>query len=257
MAQTPTDPKALATALANKARRAASVGPEAEPEELLDYLAGRLAPEAEERVRRHLVASPDTARALLELAELEGVKQRAATADATAPANLAARAGWRDLQARLRPADRRRRGWLTPSLAAAAAALLVTTVGLGLRLRDLQRAEDRPVANLADLELGAATRAGAEPTAKLPPGAPLRLVLRPSEDCDDYEAVLSGPARGESRRVSGLTRDPLGLVTVLLRPAPGRYTLQLRGCDPRRLLAEHDFVVAREPPPNGPRSPDR
>jgi hypothetical protein len=253
----PTDPEALVAALADAARRADAAAPEPEPEELLDYLAGRLAPEAEERVRRHLVASPDAARALLELAELEGAKERAATADRTAPADLVARAGWRDLQTRLRPAAGSRRGWLTPSLAAAAAALLVTTVGLGLRLRDLQRTRDLPVANLTDLELGAATRAGAEPTATLPPGAPLRLVLQPFAVCDDYEAVLSGPAPGEGETVRGLRRDPLGLVTVLLRPEPGSYALQLRGCEPRRLLEEHDFVVAREPPPTEPRSPDR
>ena len=64
-----TDREALISALAEQARSDAPAGPDPEPEELLDYLAGRLAPEDEQRVARQLVASPAAARTLLDLAE--------------------------------------------------------------------------------------------------------------------------------------------------------------------------------------------
>ena len=259
MNRLPTDPEALVATLAEEARRDAGEGPMPEPEELLDYLAGRLAPEAEQRVRRRLVASPDAARALLEVAELERAKGEAATAataDHAAPADLAVHAGWRDLKARLRPAPGRRR-WLTPVLAAAAAALLVTSVGLGVRVHDLQRERDQPIANLASLELAADTRAGSVPSIELNHGAPLRLVMRPYDACQEYEAVLSSPEPGDRLTIPGLEQDELGLVTPLVRLEPGAYDLELFGCEPRRQLKKHRFQVTWKSPPREAPSGDR
>nr|MDP9122821.1 hypothetical protein [Acidobacteriota bacterium] len=60
-----TDSAALVAALAERSRGGApSAAPE--PEELLDYLAGRLSPEDEERIGRQLAADPEAARALLD-----------------------------------------------------------------------------------------------------------------------------------------------------------------------------------------------
>src|SRR5215210_2273325 len=141
-----TDREALIAALAAQARSGAPAGLDLEPEELLDYLAGRLPPEDEQRVARQLAADPDTARALLDLADLEA-------AGATAgerPVELAARAGWRDLQAQLpnaAPGPRRPPAWLP----AVAASLLVATLGLGSWVWRLQEELDHPIANLVSL----------------------------------------------------------------------------------------------------------
>src|SRR4051794_23131156 len=95
MTRPPTDREALIAALAEEARSGAAGEPE--PEELLEFLAGRLPPEDERRVERQLAASPEAARALLDLQDLEA----AGAAAGTQPTELAVRAGWRDLQGRL------------------------------------------------------------------------------------------------------------------------------------------------------------
>src|SRR3954449_10673258 len=95
MTRPPTDREALIAALAEEAR--SGVTGEPEPEELLEFLAGRLPPEDERRVERQLAASPEAARALLDLQDLEA----AGAAAGTQPTDLAVRAGWRDLQGRL------------------------------------------------------------------------------------------------------------------------------------------------------------
>src|SRR3954465_13370454 len=107
-----TDAEALIAALAEQARSAAGETLDPEPEELLDYLAGALTPEDEERLGRQLAASPEATRALLDLAELEA----AGAAAGEGPADLAARAGWRALETRLPtapPQSRRPPVWLS------------------------------------------------------------------------------------------------------------------------------------------------
>ncbi len=237
-----TDHEALIAALAEQARSGASAEPEPEPEELLDYLEGRLAPEDEQRIARRLAADPAAAQALLDLAELEAA---GAAAAGDRPAELATRAGWRDLQSRLpgaAPRTRRPPAWLS----AIAAALLVTTVGLGSWVFQLQGELHRPVANLQSLELASGSRAGNDPVVELPLGAPLRLVLDPAERCPGYAAELEGPQPGDRQTVEGLKRSEGGQVTVLLRRIePGSYRLLLTGCEPRRELEEHRFRIAR------------
>jgi hypothetical protein len=234
-----TDRDALIAALAEQARSDAPERPTPEPEELLDYLAGRLQPEDEQRIARQLVADPDAARALLDLADLEA-------AGATAgerPVELAARAGWRDLQAQLPdavPRPRRPPAWLP----AIAASLLVTTAGLGSWVWRLQGVLDHPIANLVSLELPSGSRAAREQVAVVPPGEPLRLVLAPAARCPSYAVAVEGP--GEERQtIEGLERDKGGLVTLLLPVEPGLYELRLTGCAPRRTLEEHRFRITR------------
>jgi len=240
----PGDLEALIAALAEEVRSGAPAdpGPEPEPEELLDYLEGRLPPEDEERLARRLVADPEAARALLDLADLEA-------AGATAgerPADLAARAGWRDFQARLPDAAPRPRRPRPPAwLSAVAAALLVATVGLGSWVVQLRGKLDRPVANLQSLELPSGSRAGTERTVELAPGEPLRLVLDPVERCPGYAAEMEGPRSGDRQTIEDLERSEGGQVTVLLRRVePGSYRLLLTGCEPRRELEEHRFRIA-------------
>lgn len=232
-----TDPEALIAALAESSRDGAPAG-EPEPEELLDYLEGRLSPADEERVARQLTASPEAARALLDLADLEA----AGAAAGTQPAELAARAGWRDLERRLPAAAPRRRPptWLSTL----AAVLLVSTVSLGGRLWKIAGERSRPVANVKSLELSppGSRRATTEPAAALPPGAPLVLVLDPAVNCPSYEATITGPGDHGRQTAPGLEQDARGRLTFLWQPPrPGDYTLRLTGCG--RELEEDSFRI--------------
>jgi hypothetical protein len=233
-----TDREALIAALAEEARRAAPESPDPEPEELLDYLDGRLASEDEERLGRRLAASPEAARALLDLAELEEATRQAGTG----PADLAARAGWRDLQSRLpesAPRSRHPPAWLS----AIAAALLIATLGLSAWVWRLQGALRQPVANVPSLELISDGR-GTEPVVHLTPGQQLLLELAPADLCPRYRAEVSGP---EGRRViDGSQRDKAGRLTFLLPVEQGSYTLRLTGCEPRRELEEHRFRITAD-----------
>lgn len=260
----PTDAEALIAVLAEEARRGArdagvaDDAPEPEPEELLDFLVGRLPADAERRFERRLVADPAAARALLDVADLADAEAGAATA----PTDLAARGAWRDFQARLAasspaaavsagrraaaapagPAAQRRS---PPWLAVAAGLLLATSFGLGGWVWVLDRERGRPIGNLATLELAAGTRAGAEPTVEVAAGAPLLLILAPAERCPRYDAELAGP-EGRGPWSVELVRDELGNLTLQFLPAgPGPYALRLSGCEPRRRLEEHGFRIVR------------
>src|SRR3954451_4944549 len=120
MTRPPTDREALIAALAEEARNGAAGEPE--PEELLEFLAGRLSPEDEGRVERQLAASPEAARALLDLQDLEADGDAAGT-QAT---DLAVRGGGGDLQGRLPSAVPWHRR-LPPVLSTIAATLLLST----------------------------------------------------------------------------------------------------------------------------------
>ncbi|HKH47216.1 MAG TPA: hypothetical protein VKM72_21380 [Thermoanaerobaculia bacterium] len=240
MTRPPTDPEALIAALAEQARSDASGTPEPEPEELLDYLAGRLAPEDEERIARRLAADPAAARALLDLAELDAAGAEAGVR----PTEIAAVASWRDLRDRLPDAAPQPRR-LPPVLSAIAASLLLATLGLGSWGWRLEKKLHSPVANLPSLELPSGGRAGGERIVVLAPGAPLRLVLSPAERCPSYTAEVEGPRSRDRQTIEGLERDELGRLTVLLRLEPGSYGLRLLGCEPRQVLEEHGFRVTR------------
>ena len=232
-----TDREALIAALAEEARNAGGEPPE--PEELLAYLEGRLSPEEEQRLDRHLVASPDAARALLDLADFEAAEAAAGSQ----PADVAVHAGWRDFERNLRGASPRPRrwSWLLPGIAAA---WLVTAVGLGSWVSKLQGELRRPIANAPTLELLPSSRAGEEETIGIPAGAPLLLVLDPGESCPGYEAEVEGPGPGDLQTIPGLKTDKGGYLTLMLqRPEPGPYRLRLYGCEPRRELEEHRFRI--------------
>ncbi len=175
-----TDPEALIAALAAVAEAAWDGAPsgEPEPEELLDYLEGRLPPADEARVARQLAASPEAARALLDLADLEA----AGAAAGTQPAELAARAGWRDLERRLPAA--------APRPAPAAVALhprrRAAGVHLGLERQGVQglggaEPSGRQPRRASSWPLVAARPA--EQAVPLSSGAPLVLALDPAVHC--------------------------------------------------------------------------
>lgn len=248
----PSDLAALAEVLAERAREHAGPGGDPEPEELLDYLEGRLSPEAEEEVGRRLLASPDASRDLLDLSELA----RAGGEDD--PADFAARSGWRDFQRRLGGeapgataggADVRRPRRALVALASLAAGLFVAALGLSFQLWRLERT-DRPespvlVANVRTLELEEGLRSDRVPAVEVEPGEPFQGVLFPPEPCPAYRVEIAGPGEGEPLRRGGLEVDELGRLAFLLRGEPGRYTLRLFGCEPERELSSYGFEIAR------------
>lgn len=263
----PTDLEALTEVLAERARE--SAGPEPEAGELLDYLEGRLTPEAEEAMQRRLVASPEASRKLLDLADLAeagaAAEGRATGELGDEPADLAVHAAWRDLQGRLpsgetggsRPG---RAGRPQPWLAALAAALFVAVLGLGFQVWRLGDGggpgEGAVLASVETLELFEGVRSGEAATVELEPDEPLHLVLAPAERCPSYRAELAGPEPGERRRVE-LERNEYGQVSLLLlRAAPGRYTLRVPGCDPGHEVSTYGFEIVRPgevtPGVNGP-----
>ena len=228
MTRPPTDREALIAALTEEARAGAGNAGQPEPEELLDFLAGRLDPEEEERISRWVAASPEASRALLDLADFEAAGEQ--------PREVGTAAAWRDFERRLPGPPRPRRLWtLLPSIAAAA--LLVCTLGL---YRHFQEELRRPLPNPLTAEL--ATVRAAEPSFALSPGQPLRPLLHPAPICPVYKVEIDEP---EGRKtVEGLTRDSLGNVSLVLpRPAPGTYTLRLYGCVPERKIEEQRFRV--------------
>jgi hypothetical protein len=241
MTQPPTDREALIAALAAETRLTGT-DEEPEPEKILDFLAGRLEPDEEESLSRHLLAHPEASRALLDLAELEAAGAEAGKR----PADLAALAGWRDLERRLpSPATSRFRQFFQPRMlqpAALAAALLVSTIGLGTWVWRLQGELNRPVANLPSVELSA-TREETEPAVMLPPGAPLHLVISPVVRCPGYKAILEGPKPGDQIPVRGLVPDARGLLNPQLRLNPGSYGLKLYGCEPQQEAGNYRFTV--------------
>ena len=235
MTRPPTDREALIAALAEEARN--GVTGEPEPEELLGFLAGRLPPEDERRVDRQLAASPEAARALLDLQDLEA----AGAAAGTQPTDLAVRAGWRDLQGRL-PASVPRYRRLPPVLSTIAATLFLSTASLVGYVVSLLEELNQPIANVLSVTLVSAPRAAGEEKVMLPAGAPLHLVFRPAETCARYDAEVERP---ESRQtVSGLKPNDQGnLVLELRRVEPGSYGLRLFGCEPRREVETYHFRV--------------
>lgn len=244
----------LTELLADHARAEAADGEAAagdlEPEEMLAFLEGRLEPAAAARLERRLVADPEAARSLLDLADFAAAEASAGDT----PREIATHAGWRDFQERLgKPAAPARR--TPPFLIALAAGLFVAVVALAGWVWTLSGAGPAGLAgpagpavlgNLASLELGAGLRSDDLATAAVAPGAPVRLVVAPLERCPEYTAEIRREGSGGaawSHTESGLVRDRLGLVTLLLSAGPGNYELTLTGCEPPRALESHRFRI--------------
>lgn len=261
--------QALIDALAEEARREA--GPPVEPEVLLDYLRGRLAPEDRQRVERRIVGDPGTARQLLDLADLVEAEEEAARAEEEGDeeaADFALEAGWRDLRSRLAVEEERsvaekervtgagqrwgahgppaRRGWQI-----AAAVLLVVAGGLGLRTLDLQRdlriASERPRRVVA----GELVRVRSASTLELqvPAGAWLSLAIDPASACASYRVEIDGP------RTEGpfeLVPDDRGYLQFVLPVEVGEYSVAVSGCDE---TVEYPFRVERPPSGESPVEP--
>jgi hypothetical protein len=167
------------------------------------------------------------------------------------------RAAWRDLRRRLRH-------WLfgarvNPWLLTVAAASLLVSVGLGVRLVGVEErlaaaGRAAPVVNLPTLSLTTGRRGAEADTVRVAPGQPFYVSVTPELRCDAYRAEVSAAAAdGGAGTVTldGLRRDERGSLNALLYRPPGRYTLRLFGCQPESRLSAQDFRVeaAAAPPP--------
>lgn len=250
-----TDVEALTDVLAERARK--SAGKEPEAEELLDYLEGRLSPEAEREMQRRLVASPEATRKLLDLADLTeaGAAAEARLGDerGAAPADLAVHAGWRDLRTRLpdHQGAPSRAGRPHRWLVALAATLFVAVVGLGSRVWQLEQGggpdAGLQMAHVETLVLSdEALRSGEPAIQELDPGEPLLLLIPYPERCPSYSAELAGPAPGDPITVRAQRGEGGDVKVVVLRAEPGSYTLRLFGCERELSTYGFEIVPARQ-----------
>jgi hypothetical protein len=229
----------------------------AEADELVAYLRGHLSADDEARVERRLVADPAAARAVLDLAELEAAAAERADRDpepAAPPADLGTAAAWRDLRRRLHRFSFGNA--VNPLLLTLAAASLLVSVGLGVRLHRVEErlaagaTASRPAVNLATLDLTAGRRGAAEPAVAVAPGQPLWLGVTPQRRCPVYRVEVEGG--GETRPLDGLRRDERGSLNALLYLPAGRYTLRVFGCQPEERLEEQDFRIETAPSESAP-----
>lgn len=234
MNEASSDARMLAAVLAEEARTG-----DAHPEldDLVDYHAGRLEPEDEERVRDHLVGCRACARALIELEPL--VEPEAVDLKVV---DLEARVALRELERRVAG---ERRGAIPALVYGTAAACLVAAAGLALWVVDLRRELNRPRINVAVEYLDAAElRDVATPAYQLPGGQTAWVLGLFPEDplrrLPEYEVVLLDGAGREIWRERGLVLNDADAVTLLIPRrwiAPAKpYRIELYGLDDGRTL---------------------
>ena len=249
------DSEVLVSALAEHARTA--IGEHPEVETLLDYLTGELAAEAAAEVNDHLVGCRRCSEQLLDLEPLsqpdiprEGV------------ADLATEAAWREMKARLFPAEAapvpvpivRPAAYQRWSIGIAAA-LLLTTGGMSAWVAQLQGR----VAELSQLQvnmpvfyIGEATRSIEEESIEVPAGTSrFVLIFTPAhlESYSEYEVRFLDPEGEELLHVSGLKMSESGGLRLGASPEQlpaGRYLVRLNGFDGERWqeLEEYSYRIA-------------
>lgn len=266
--------KLLSTLDAIMADRRHDLGEPPAPEELLDYQYGRLSEERRQEVEEKLVAFPEAARALADLAAFPEVvpapgDRRFSEAELTAgweafrrrlEADAPVRPAAEDQPAKLAPLRQPevppRRGAFPVSWLAAAALAGVAVggvVGWGLaRLASpvaSLSAVNVTIAQLTPLTV-AGERGTAEPEEVELPGSSEELVLVLSlfepGDYPDYEATVEDPQGNVLWRRSGLAPTAHGTFHLAFRRPllpPGRYQVQLFGRDGERRvpLAVYDL----------------
>jgi hypothetical protein len=211
-----------------------------EPDELVDYTLGRLAPAAKARLEQHLAVCAECTRALLDLEELAkalpGHDEPPAEEMARAWEQLAARLGWRRAAGggARRPAPR--------AIEFALAASVLLCLGLlawNLTLRRCFELARQPGANLQLVEL-APIASGRErgpehvPEVVIRPRVArvvLRLNLGDLRDFPRYTLSLQGPAGRPLWRELDARRGEDGAFLVEVAPRtlaePGLYRLHL------------------------------
>lgn len=240
--------------------------------QLLSYQAGELALADEERVRNHLAACSECARAVLDMETFPNVEaidpSREFTAESVAR-------NWVNLSHRLRKESHRPAAkpapdnWVVSKVAslakslrfarAAAAIFLLATIGLAWATASLRRelrANQEPRLNLSIIELIALQESGERSqklsgqTLEIGPASDGALVVLPLVELYNfrrYELVIKRPSDSKGRaiwRSSSLRRSPQGIFSFELPrgflPA-GRYAIEVLGWtgSERRVLATY------------------
>ncbi len=250
------DRVALDRALAELfAEQAAADGAEGhgDPEEIAAYLAGELGEEEAERLRRHLGGCRECTALVLDLETLAADEP---AADGVADFELAA--AWRTFEERraaappaagrpaTAPTARRQAGWLQ----AAAAVLLLSTVGLSTWVVRLRHELAAPQPNVPILYLGAATRAeGGVGRLEADPNQDFFvLMLAPPREFADYEVEILDPGGRQVWRGAGLVASDFGTVRLGLsrrRLPAGEVRVRLYGIagEERQLLEDYRVEI--------------
>lgn len=245
----------LVEALADEAE--AGPGEHPDLDVLVDLRAGALAPEAEERLRDHLVACPRCTELFLDLEPLS----RPEPPPAEGVADLELAGAWRRLREEIgapyqidrAPVGRRGAGpWLRP----VAAALAAVAVGLGAwsvyLLSKVERLAE-PQVNVPVLYLDQPERAGGIEVPELSFGSGAvraTVFLTPpgfeEAGAAEYELELTGAGGRRLRTYRGLRRSDVGTLRFELpRLEPGSYRARLAartatGIEP---LGDYPFAV--------------
>jgi hypothetical protein len=231
-----------------------------EPDELIDYLEGRLSAAEREEIEEAAAHHPEVARELAELAAFPGTDPDAGVPPLGEDELTASWQRFRPRLASLRPSSPpARRATVRWTLAHAAALFFfLTTLALLVALARDTFAPPAPLPNVAVAELSPVgeevRRADGEPTVRLATEAqPLLVVLALAEarEFPAYRLTLT-TASGESLwRTDELHRFDDGTFRLLLPRqlvAEGRYRLELfgRGDDGDVPLARYELSVETE-----------
>jgi putative zinc finger protein len=234
-----------------------NLGPHPEPEALMAYHEGELAPAEEERIQEHLVACDECSTRLLDLVALGDRSQGPAS-----PAEKAAMsATWRVVQGRLgqdqEGSGAAVRRTLPPWALPLAASLMLAVGGLSLWVTSLrQTVEDlsRPQLNAPVLDLQPAVRSeepGASHVAEVPARTRfftlvLNPVATPGEGIFEAEILDAAGKRVWSGR--GLEPNAFGSFSLTLpvrRLGPGEFRLLLfsTATGRREPIGDYDFRI--------------
>jgi hypothetical protein len=215
------------------------------PEQLLDYLQGKMSEEPEAGIQDHLIMCRSCTEHLLELESISN-PQRPANRE-TPDFELAA--AWRQLRAKIAAGAL---GQLARPrfLQAVAAVLLLATVGMAGWVAQLSRFVPEPQLNPSILYLGESTRGESIPSIELAAGDEwLLLIVTPAKLMPAYEVEVRSDGGDQVWKGAGLHRSDhgtvrLGLPAILL-PA-GEYQVDLHGLDSgqRQALGTHAFRIS-------------
>ncbi len=250
--QAMTDAQVLAATLAEDAGKRSGDHPQLD--QLSDYLAGELAPEAEARIQDHLVACRTCTTQLLDLESLSEPGPRTAGG----VADLALAAAWREQKTRIAELEGARRRQRTMRwVSAVAASLFVATVGLSVHVSQLRRTIaglEAPEINPPVVHLDAsASRSGTE--AKIvelgPDDRSLILSITPlAAEWPAYQVEVLSASGSEVWAGSDLTLSGYGTIELRISRAllpAGAYKVRLHGVDgDRREELQATQLVVRD-----------
>jgi hypothetical protein len=243
MAKAASDIDALAEALAEVALGRAGEHPG--PDQLLDYLQGKMSEASETGIQDHLLTCRSCTEHLLELESISNPQQSAN--QETTDFELAV--AWKRLGDKVTAGALAR--FARPRfLQAVAAVLLLATVGMAGWVARLSWLGPEPQLNPSILYLGESTRGEGVPGIELATGDEwILLIVTPVRLLPEYEVEVRNADGGQVWKGAGLHRSDHGTIRLglpaRLLPA-GEYQVGLHGLDSgqRVALGTHMFTIS-------------